>query len=111
MSKGSKRRQENFKKVNENWDFINWKSNTKQLFIRNKIHNCTPFDIKFINGQNKAHNIFSNSGHDWNDKGSDVRTCVKCFLQECSPPNWTPIPHTHFSMEDVQFVIDNDLKF
>lgn len=29
MGKGSKRRQEDFKKVQSNWDFIDWKSKSK----------------------------------------------------------------------------------
>lgn len=84
----------------------------KTLFLRNREIKLTPFDLRFAQGQKREHNVLSNDGHEWQiAKHGQVRTCTKCFRQECSPPKWVPVPNSQFSTEDISALIAlNEVK-
>ena len=76
------------------------------MILRFKKFDLTPFDAKYANGQTKDHNVLSTVGHEWEVcESGQTRTCQKCFRQECSPPDWVPIPSITFSKEDILALI------
>lgn len=69
----------------------------------NQPHSLTTFDKKYIRAQTKEHNVLSENGHVWEEaKHGQTRHCTRCWLIQCTPPYWVPIPHTHFSKTMIE---------
>lgn len=83
------------------------------ITLRGREIKVTPFEMRLVNGQTPEHNLLSNDGHIWElDENTQVRTCSKCFRQEClsGPVNiarWVPIPPIKFSTQDIKALTEN----
>jgi hypothetical protein len=75
--------------------------NKHTVFLRGRNIQLTPYESKYAAGQKENHNVFSIDGHEWDCDNPQSRCCKKCFLIQCCPPNWVPVPSATFSTEDI----------
>ena len=76
------------------------------ITLRGKTHRLTPFNLKYMHGQTAEHNVLSTEGHEWEvGESGQVRVCQRCFLVQCCPPEWVPVPNEVFSTEDIYELI------